>query len=291
MKQKLKVGFGFLILIITTLAFTRYVTTHPALVDKLTSTNPFLLATLLALYILWFFALVVILRISLRLFGKTMGRQENILLNAYSSLINFFGPGQSGPVFRGVYLKKRHGLPVKSYIYATVLYYGFYAVISAFFMFVGTRPWWQTALLVAAAGTVSAIVIRWYARRSSISGNVGMNIGTLGLLFAATAAQLLLQLAIFYLELHSVHPDVTLAQAIAYTGTANFAVFASITPGAIGIREALLALTSNLHGMSVATTVAANVIDRAIYFVLLGLLFVLTITLHAKDKLRPGLKP
>ena len=78
-------------------------------------------------------------RVSLRLYGKTMSRQENLLLNAYSTLINFFGPGQSGPVFRGIYLKKRLNLGVKKYVFATLIYYGFYAVISAFFLFVGSH--------------------------------------------------------------------------------------------------------------------------------------------------------
>lgn len=286
MKKNIKVALAVLILLGTLAAFVHYAATHPALIDKLQHTNPLLMLLLIVCYLGWFLALVIILRISLRLYGKTMSRQENILLNAYSSLVNFFGPGQSGPAFRGLYLKKRHNLRIKDYIFATLLYYGFYAILSAFLLFAGSRRWWQTALLVVGAAGVSYAIIRLYAKRSKITGRPGINIINLGWLLAATTLQVLMQTIIFYIELKDVTAGVTIAQALTYTGAANFALFVSLTPGAIGIREAFLVFSQNLHHLSHTTIVAANVIDRAVYLVFLGLLFVLVLSLHAKDKLR-----
>jgi uncharacterized membrane protein YbhN (UPF0104 family) len=285
MKKKLKLALVVLILIATVTAFVRYAATHPELFERLGETNPAILLLLVLLYIIWFLALVVILRISLRMYGKTMSRQENLLLNAYSSLVNFFGPGQSGPAFRGIYLKKRHNLPIKSYMFATLLYYGFYAVISAFLLFVGSRAWWQTVLLMLGAGAGSLLVIRWYAGRSKISNKPSINVKNLGWLFIATGVQTVTQTVIFYIELLNVDRTISLAQALTYTGAANFALFVSLTPGAIGIREAFLVFSQNLHHIGDATIVAASVIDRAVYLVLLGLLFMLVLSLHAKDKL------
>jgi uncharacterized membrane protein YbhN (UPF0104 family) len=286
MKKRLKLALVFLILAATIIVFVRYASTHPELLRELGDTNPVLLVFLLVLYIVWFLSLVVILRISLRLYGKTMAKQENLLLNAYSSLVNFFGPGQSGPAFRGIYLKKRIGLPIKSYIFATLLYYGFYAVLSAFLLFVGSRPGWQTALLMAGAGLGSIAVIRWYGKKSRIKDARGINPINLSWLFAATAAQMAVQVAIFYIELRSVDSSISFGQALTYTGAANFALFAALTPGAIGIREAFLVFSQNLHHIGNTVIVAANVIDRAVYLLLLGILFVLVLSLHAKDKLR-----
>lgn len=286
MKKKVKLALVFLILAATIVIFVRYATAHPELLRELRDTNPLLLVSLLMLYVVWFLALVVILRISLRLYGKTMARQENLLLNAYSSLANFFGPGQSGPAFRGIYLKKRIGLSIKSYIFATLLYYGFYAVLSAFLLFVGSQPWWQTVLLMMGAGAGSIIVIRWYGKKSHIKDEPGINLINLGWLFAATAVQMAIQVIIFYAELQSVDTNISFAQTLTYTGAANFALFAALTPGAIGIREAFLVFSQNLHHIGNVAIVAANVIDRAVYLVFLGLLFVLVLSLHAKDKLR-----
>jgi uncharacterized membrane protein YbhN (UPF0104 family) len=286
MKKNFKIILGFLILAATIAAFARYAATHPELFRKLRDINPALVGLLIAFYVVWFFALVIILRISLRLYGKAMAKQENLLLNAYSSLVNFFGPGQSGPAFRGLYLKKRHGLGIKNYIFATLLYYGFYAVLSAFLLFVGSKPWWQTTLLMVAAGGGSTVVIRWYGKKSRIKDEPGINLVNLSWLFAATALQMAAQVAIYYAEIHSVAPSASFAQVLTYTGAANFALFAALTPGAIGIREAFLVFSQGLHHLSNTVIVAANVIDRAVYLMFLGLLFVLVLSLHAKDKLR-----
>jgi uncharacterized membrane protein YbhN (UPF0104 family) len=130
------------------------------------------------------------------------------------------------------------------------------------------------------------VVIRWYGKKSHIKDAPGINLVNLGWLFAATAAQMTVQVVIFYTELRSVDASISFAQALTYTGAANFALFVSLTPGAIGIREAFLVFSQGLHHISSAAIVAANVIDRAVYLMLLGILFILVLSLHAKDKLR-----
>jgi uncharacterized membrane protein YbhN (UPF0104 family) len=287
MKKKIKIALGFLILAATVIVFIRYAATHPELMRRLGDISPALLIPLILLYMIWFGALVIILRMSLRLFGKSMPKQENLLLNAYSTLINFFGPGQSGPVFRAIYLKKRVGLGLKKYVFATLIYYGFYAVISAFLLAAGSQPWWATILLMLGAAGGSLCIIRWYGKKPAVrEGGSQLTLTNLGWLLAATAVQMAIQLVIFFIELRSIDATISFAQAMTYTGAANFALFVSLTPGAIGIREAFLVFSQNLHHISDAVIVAANVIDRAVYLLILGLLFVLVISLHAKDKLR-----
>lgn len=286
LKKRIKVALTLLILAITIGLFIRYADTHPEILRKLGDTNPLLLAVLVLLYCVWFFALVLVMRISLRMFNKTMGAQENLLLNAYSSLINFFGPGQSGPAMRGAYLYKRHQVRIKDYLFTTLIYYGFYAIISAFLLFVGSRPWWQTAGLVIAAGASSFAFIKWYAKRSNIQNTTGFTPINFGLMFAATALQIVAIFFIYFVELSSANGGVGVGQVLTYTGAANFALFVALTPGAIGIREGFLFFSQNLHHIGNTVIVAANVIDRAAYLLFLGLLFVLVLSLHAKDKLK-----
>ncbi|HET8671468.1 MAG TPA: hypothetical protein VFM05_12815, partial [Candidatus Saccharimonadales bacterium] len=108
MKRSLKTALVFLVLIATATAFILYANGHPEVIRKIGDIEPDMMALLMVLFALWFISLTLILRITLRLYAKSMSLQENMLLNAYSSLVNFFGPGQSGPAFRAVYLKKRH---------------------------------------------------------------------------------------------------------------------------------------------------------------------------------------
>jgi uncharacterized membrane protein YbhN (UPF0104 family) len=286
MRKLIKTLLGPVILTATVAVFAYYLVKHPQTVDHIKQMPLGTLVLIVALYLVWFGALVLITRGSLRIYHKLMSWQENLLFNAYSSLINFFGPGQSGPIFRGAYLKKRHNLGVKQYLFATLLYYAFYAIISALLMVVGSRPWWQTALLMTAVAVVSMIFIRWYKKRSKINTEGGLTLINIGWILGATILQIVAQTIIYAIELHNVGSDASIGQILSYTGVANFALFVALTPGAIGIREAFLAFGQQLHHVDVSTIVAANVIDRAAYLVFLGTLFVMTAGLHAKDKLR-----
>jgi uncharacterized membrane protein YbhN (UPF0104 family) len=285
MKKYAKTAVALLILAATAGAFTYYVAKHPQTLDRLKDLPPLTLVALLGLNIVSFGCFIWVTRASLGLYGRTMGKQENILFNAYSSLINFFGPGQSGPVFRGAYLKKRLDLGVKQYVFATLIYYGFFAVISVLLMFAGTRPWWQTALLAMATGAASVLVIRWYRKKSHIAG-ARTDVRHIGWIGLATLLQLLMQVALYAVELHNVDAHASFGQVLSYTGVANLAIFVALTPGAIGIREAFLLFSERLHHIGSGTIVAANIVDRGVYLGFLGLLFVLAISLHAKKKLQ-----
>ncbi|HEX3569102.1 MAG TPA: lysylphosphatidylglycerol synthase domain-containing protein [Candidatus Saccharimonadales bacterium] len=287
MKRHLRLVLSIVILLATIGAFVYYLSHHTYLLAQLAHTPPMLIVVLLVLYAIFFLALVLLMRASLDFFGKRMGTQENFLLSAYSSLVNFFGPGQSGPAVRGAYLKKRHGLRVKDYIFTTLLYYGFYAIISAFFLFVGSRPWWQTVGVIIVVGAASAVVIQKFAKKSRIGEQgVGLTPRHFINIFLATALQCVVQVAIYFAELHTINHHISLAQTITYTGAANFALFVALTPGAIGIRESFLLFTQHLHHIDSANIVSANLIDRAAYVLFLGLLFVIVLSLHAKDKLK-----
>jgi uncharacterized membrane protein YbhN (UPF0104 family) len=285
MKRKLKLAVAIVILLATVGLFVRYAATHPEVISKVRDLSPGMLAVLLCFYALWFVSVSVVLKISLHMYNKPITKQENMLLNAYSSLVNFFGPGQSGPAFRGLYLKKRHNFSLKHYIFTTLVYYAFYAVLSAFLLCVGSRPWWQTVLLMIAAAASSVFVIQLYAKRSSLKDQPGINPTNMAYMFGAVALQMVAQVGIYYVELHNVSPGVSFSQILTYTGAANFALFVSLTPGAIGIREAFLVFSQSLHHISNSAIVAANIIDRAAYLVVLGIMFVAVITLHAKDRL------
>lgn len=284
MKRYLKPLIAGILLAATISAFTWYLSNHPEIVTQIKTVNPWILVLLLVCYTVWFGALAVVLQISIRMFGKSMSARENILLSAYSSLLNFFGPGQSGPGLRGIYLKKKHNLSIKKYIFATLLYYACYALISAIMLLGGRVSWWLTlgALAVVSSGCVA--ILQWYKKRSAIAANQQLG-RYLGLLFAATLVQLLAQVAIYYIELRAVS-NVSIAQAVSYTGAANFSLFVALTPGAIGIREAFLLFTQNIHHISSGVIVAANIIDRAAYIVFLGIMALGVFGLHADKKLR-----
>jgi uncharacterized membrane protein YbhN (UPF0104 family) len=199
----------------------------------------------------------------------------------YSAVINFFGPLQSGPAFRAVYLKKKHGISLKNYTVATLVYYCFYGGFSLLLLFSSLLKWWLIPL--AGIAVVSAFAVGRSKRFKPRLEQLDM--AGWYYLAAATFAQMVAVVLIYYTELRSVSPGVHFWQALVYTGAANLALFVSLTPGAIGFRESFLVFSRHLHHISGNTIVAANIIDRAMYIVLLLVLALIILATHARQQL------
>jgi uncharacterized membrane protein YbhN (UPF0104 family) len=252
------------VIIVTITVFVDYFRAHPAVGRQLHHTSPELLASLIALYLLSIVALAGVTYATLRLCKITLGKSESFLLTAYTAVINFFGPLQSGPAFRAVYLKTKYDLKLKNYAAATLVYYFFWGVYSLLMLFSGKLGWWLTAIALVA-------LLAGYRLRQNRRLQ-GIDLHGWYLLALATLAQIAVVSLIYFLELRSVAPGTAFSQAIIYTGAANLALFVSLTPAAIGFRESFLLLSQRLHDVSNSAIVAANILDRAVYvIVLLGL--------------------
>lgn len=267
------------VIVITVAAFSYYIWTHPELIKQLLQIHPLVLILLLLLYGATLPVLALILNFTLKLCFTTLKFQENLLLTCYTALINFFGPLQSGPGFRGLYLKKRHKISLKKYTMATLIYYGFFFLFSAVSLLAASKFWWLSGLLLLFALFCVALLARFYTHRFDL--NVKAIVG----LAAVTFLQVIVMVVIYFVELKNIDVHTTIAQAVTYAGTANLSLFVSITPGAIGIREAFLLFTTSLHHIPNATIVAVSVLDRAVYVLFLICIFGLSLGLHFKNQL------
>lgn len=291
MKRLIRSLLAAVIVLGTIAAFIWYAKHNPEIIEQLTNTPPLALVLIVLLNGCGLLALMAVLYASLRLFSKRMSIRENFSLNAYSSLINFFGPGQSGPGFRAAYLKIKHGLKIKQYLFATLIYYAFYAIFSGILLVANVRPWWQTTLLVIAIAGISGAVLLFFAKRNQLrsadTAHDSRSITTPVLIIAAaTAFQVLCLAASYYVGISAIGEHVSFGQVLTYTGAANFALFVAITPGAIGFREAFLLFSQDLHGIARDSIVAANVLDRAAYIIFLGVIFILTLSMHTAKRLQ-----
>lgn len=288
MKRKIRIALGAFIVIATVVAFLWYASNNPEVLEQLSQTP---LATIFIITLLYggvLGALVIVLYGSLMAYRKSMALQENFLLNAYSSLVNFFGPGQSGPGFRAAYLKLKHNIKVKQYIFVTLVYYAFYAFFSGILIASAALTWWATIGILAAIIAVCWIVLRYYARKNKdlVQTSYRSFVKPFSVIGLATLLQVILLWAIYFVELRSFDANISLSQAAIYTGAANFALFVSLTPGAIGFREAFLVFSQNLHHIPNDIIVTANILDRAVYILFLGILFLFVLFLHAGKTLQ-----
>ena len=281
---------GIAVLIATLVLVIRFFFVHPDYIRQLAHVPPLVIIGVILLNIPAMAALAWAYDAMLGLCGTRIPLKENLLLTAYSSLANFFGPLESGPGLRLVYLKARHNIRIRDYMLATLLYLAFFAGLSALFLLIGVRPWWQTFGAVIAVCVFSAAVIYiflWRGKKKNTSQNRQFHLHALPLasLLIATFLQLCFIASYFYVELHAVDPHIHIGQAISYAGAANFSLFVSLTPDAVGIREAFLLFSQHIHHVPTADIVNANIIDRGSYLLYLLLLFGVTLSVHARDRL------
>ena len=288
--RRIKQLAGITIIFATAGMFGWYLWSHPEFITELRQTDPMAIIGVIVINFVLIAVLSMIYSYTVRLTGKTIQPGENFLLTIYSSIANFFGPLQSGPGVRAAYLHKKHGVRLRDYTYATLLYYAIFAVINALFLFIGRQPWWMTSLFALAVATISYLVMRWSGQRLTLSkdgSSSSLHLAPhllIGLILL-TFLQVSLVACRYYTELRATNASVTVGQAISYTGAANFALFASITPDGVGVREAFLLFSQKIHGVSTPEIIKANLLDRASYIVFLALLFVVAMALHAKERI------
>ncbi len=288
MKRSIRTILAVIILFTTVFLFVWYFVKHPEYWRQLGHVGPWTLVWVLLLNCAMIGVLVLIGDVTIRLAGNRLKWQENFLLSAYSSIANFFGPLQSGPGVRAVYLKTKHHMRLRDYTLASLIALGLFAFYSALFLLVGTRPWWQTASALVAVGTASYFVIRLFMRRDKKPGESHFHLtgNLLAKLMIFTFLQVVVTIGWYYVELKAVNPTIHFSQAMSYAGAANFSLFVSITPDGVGIREAFLLFSQSIHHVSTPNIVSANVIDRAAYIVFLGLLFLVVLMMHGRQKLQ-----
>lgn len=287
-KPVVKKGVVMAILLTTVVIFIHFFMSHPEYWQRLKEVSLSTIGVVLGFNLLLIFILSTIYRTSVQICGKEISPRENFLITAYSSVINFFGPLQSGPGVRAVYLKTRLHIRLRDYTLITLLYYGIFAVINIGFLFAGTRPWWQTFLALLAGIFVSSYVFRTFRRRDNkpTDSQLSLRPKLVGVLIVLTLLQVVVLCLMYYFELLSINTDTSFTQAISYTGAADLALFVSLTPGAVGFRESFLYFSQSLHHISTADILSANLIDRAVYVLFLILLLGTVLILHAGKKLR-----
>lgn len=278
-KTRLRAIIAFLIVALTLVLFIAFFVNNPNVVKQLEQVSVSTLVTLFGLYIIFTFSISLIVTATVKICKAAITRKESFLLTSYSAVINFFGPLQSGPAFRAIYLNQKHNVPIKKYTVASVGYYVIYGLISVLLLLSSYLGVFFVPILL-----VSLLVAGLVFYKFEGLSQKGLNNAAWLRLLAATLLQILILIIIFGIELKTIQSDISWSQILVYTGAANLALFVSITPGAIGFREAFLVFSQKLHGIDTSTIVAANTIDRGVYVIMLIGLSVLIAITHSKDR-------
>lgn len=275
-RHKRALAIAVLVLVAAFIAV--YVAIRPEIVADVLAVGPVALGWLTGLYALIIVTHWAILLLTVRWCAATIGGREGLLLTVYSTVANFFGPLQSGPGVRAAYLKAKVGVRLRDFTMATLVYYLAFGAVNVSLLFVRTLPWLTALGLVATVAVVA--VTAWRS-------GAGRRVATVAIA-AVTTLQALLMAVVYGVELNAVAgPGADALQSLVYSASANLSLFVSITPGAIGFREAFLGFAQSLHGVGLDAIIAAGIVDRAFYVLFLGVLFLLSSLLNLRAMFSP----
>jgi uncharacterized membrane protein YbhN (UPF0104 family) len=218
-------------------------------------------------------------------YRKKISASDNFLVSSYSSLTNFFGPTQAGSGVRALYLKAKMNVGIKDFIFVSLIYYACYASLSVLMLFAGAGHVAESIAALIFVILFSTGLIKWYRKSRQLKSR-NINIIAVVGIFVATLAQVITQSTIYFVEILKLDHVASFAQAVSYTGAANFSLFVSLTPGAIGIRESFLLFSQSLHHINSDVIVGAGLVDRAVYIVFLGLIFIIVSIFYGRHKLQ-----
>jgi len=273
--NRFKKEISIAVLLLVSTLFIVYIINNPSIIESIKMASLFSIFAIFIIYSIFLFANFLLIKVSTLPFIKNPDNTELFLVTIYSTLVNFFGPLQSGPGYRAIYFKSKHGIKIAQYAKITLLYYMFFMAFSVLMLFIGTVYIFPLLLCAIIIGVIL------YKKGMFL----GFNIGIVSKISLLAIVQLFLGVILFFSELYFIGAHPSLESSISYTGAANLSIIVGITPGAIGIREAFLVLSQSLHGISNSQIIAANILDRSVYFLFLIVLFLLSSGLHIKQRL------
>lgn len=270
------------------------------------------LIIIIVLYLLTFVTSAFVYKVFFDNFNKKIGFFECFDFTIFSSIANLLVPFRGGAVIRAVYFKKEYDLSYSKFISMLGGTYVISFIVLAGMGLLGLiliKPVFNFKLLGLTLTFVvilfGALVVSFYRGNFKFSvfqklpDKVQKFLGIIKqiaeswytinkskklvwFLILLVAINFLLTILITKFEFLSIGTDLSLAQLFLYSSLSGLSIFLSFTPSALGIREVMFLLLSDVLFITNQEVLNIAVIDRG---VLILILFVLYLILKLKKYL------
>lgn len=240
----------------------------------------------------------------LRVYSKNIPAREAFYIALLSSMGNFFGPYLGGPGVRAVYLKKKYKLSytdfastLSGYYIISFFVYSLIGILALVLINIQTKEYSWVMYLVMLGWLVGTIIIAEVHNIDRFLGVIEKRVPILHGLFTRlnlvlkgwglvrenrplffklnklTIYGFLITLASTYFQFVVIRAHTSLLAMSLYVVLTNLSILVSITPGAIGIREAIFIFSSSLLGLNVDQIIQLGIIGRGITFVVMFVVY------------------
>lgn len=234
-------------------------------------------------------------------FNNKIPAKESFYIALISSMGNFFGPFLGGASVRAVYLKKKYKFSytdfastLSGFYFITFIVYSFLGLLALLAIQLQDGIYSTLLYLVFAAWFIGTVAL---AKVKSLTGLLHKIEGKLGpfnkmlkqlnsvivgwrvlkddkrlyrKLVWLTFIGFLISFAVSWVEFSAVNATKALAPLSLYVVLSALSLLLSITPSAIGVREAIFIFSSQLLGLSTQQVLQIALIDRAATFAVMG---------------------
>jgi uncharacterized protein (TIRG00374 family) len=315
MTESTRKTISFLILLACLGFLARYVANHLADFRVILQISTAYTAIIAVLFLVFVAMNGLMLKVLITDFGVDLGFLEYLSISIVTTFGNVFLPFRGGAGFKAVYLKAKHDFDYSSFIASHA---GCYLVIfntNAVFALVGTaflyleKSYINVPVAIIFAGTLilttyallfAPKAVNWVPVRSvretanrilagwSVIRSSRRNM--LKLFWLSFLNSFLISLITYFEFVAFGMKDLAgnpigFVQSVVFTSVATLSLLVALTPSALGIKEGLLMFCSESLGITPAQALAVSVLDRAVGFVVLVLVFNLA-SIYLKKELR-----
>jgi len=291
--------------------FGIYLYKNPQILDALKSIFPIYVFIVMVIFLLVFLLEGLFIKVTLNVFDKDISLKESYYLSTISRIGNYLLPLRAGAVFRATYLKNKYSFDYTKFLSTLYAYYILLFLINSLialiiltikYLSIGDiYPLITLFFITLFIGTLLVILLRKpiiisTLESTNILAKVLLLLGkfveswdiivTKRTLFKSllliTTGNIFLNAVINYIEFLSLGLKLNILDIILYTCISGVSLLISITPGSLGLREAVFLLTSESIGLSSEQIMQLAFLDRGIMFLLLVILLLL-ITIFVKQ--------
>jgi len=261
--------------------------------------NLFLVSILIFIYIGGIITNGVFLKWSIALFDKDINVLEGVKVAFISTIGNFFAPSGTGLGLRAIYLKKAHELSYSFYVSIVFCNYviaflinAVIGLVSLYFLNAYDRP--EGIILgLLFLGVLILSIASFFVRVKSRTrfGKLGKVLSVLSSissgwtiilknkkqsmkLVLVNLVNAILMILGTYIIMQSLGINLSFSSIALFSVLGSFSIFINITPGNLGVKEAIYIATSTVIGLSVPQILAASLIDRSVMFIMIFILWI-----------------
>ena len=292
--MKTKPLISTIVIIAIILFLINYIKNNIESFKQLTITNPLYLIPLIILFIIFLYTNGIILKVLMKPFNINIKTKEAFGLATITNFYNLITPLRGGAAARAVYLKKKHNFAYVNFLATLSAIYIIIFLISSLtgiisMLFILNKYQLFNKLIFALLSIITIVLLsiiifspkqkevknKWLNRFIKVINGWHL-IKNDKKIIITTAIASIIQVAIattqYLIVYHMFGIDIGITKALFISAISNLAILVAITPGNLGIGDAINVFSANIIGIPLTEAIAATILIRVVNLVIILIL-------------------